>query len=162
MMQDKTFSFPADVRFHHSRLELDDENLNPRGGSTIAYYIDHDNNRLVGALAICSTKDLFSKEIGRAYSLERLTRRMNEKSVRDASDMPLAVVFDIDDLNRWVSTEVNKQVEKFYQAACNGIYKNLDITIPHIDMQRANIGQFQVGFLINRLSNYFATYHFGD
>lgn len=161
MMQDKTFSFPADVRFHHSRLELDDENLNPCGGSTIAYYIDHDNNRLVGALAICSTKDLFSKEIGRAYALERLTRRMNEKSVRDASDMPLAVVFDIDDLNRWVSTEVNKQVEKFYQAACNGIYKNLDIAIPHIDMQRANIGQFQVGFLINRLSNYFATYHFG-
>lgn len=135
--------------------------MNPRGGSTIAYYIDHDNNRLVGALAICSTKDLFSKEIGRAYALERLTRRMNEKSVRDASDMPLAVVFDIDDLNRWVSTEVNKQVEKFYQAACNGIYKNLDIAIPHIDMQRANIGQFQVGFLINRLSNYFATYHFG-
>ena len=104
---------------------------------------------------------MFSKEIGRAYALERLTRRMNEKSVRDASDMPLAVVFDIDDLNRWVSTEVNKQVEKFYQAACNGIYKNLDIAIPHIDMQRANIGQFQVWFLINRLSNYFATYHFG-
>lgn len=160
-MTQKDFSFPEDVRFHHSRLELDDETLNPRGGSTIAYYIDHDNNRLVAALSICSTKDLFSKEIGRAYAFERLTRRMNEKSVRDASDMPLAVVFDIDDLNRWVSTEVNKQVEKFYQAACNGIYKNLDIAIPHIDMQRANIGQFQVGFLINRLSNYFATYHFG-
>lgn len=161
MMQDKTFSFPADVRYHHSRLELADGSLSPTGGATIAYYIDHDENRIVGALSLCSDKDVFSKETGRAYALDRLTLRMNNKSVRDGSDLPLSVEFDTNDLQRWVLAETTKHVDKFVQSMSNSIYKTTAIPAPVIEAPVVRIGDYQVGFLINKLSDYFATYHKG-
>lgn len=158
-MTAKVFTFPNDVLYTHSRVELENGELQPNGGYTIGYYIDHEQDKLYGAISICSDKDLFSKEIGREYTLERLTRRREGKAVHDASGLPLAVVFDTDDLCRWANVEVNKNMERLFTSSCNAIYKQNGIQYQDVEMPKAKIGEYNVGLLIDKLTDYFATFH---
>jgi len=64
-------------RWNYSDFYRDE--LNPKGGVTIAYSRPDENNRRTVALAICSEKDAYNRSLGRACATLKI---LNEKSFK--------------------------------------------------------------------------------
>lgn len=59
------------IKYRHYRVKAGTDNVNSRGGATLAY-TDNGDGTVVGALAYCNPKDNYCKAYGRAKSSGRL------------------------------------------------------------------------------------------
>lgn len=162
-MSNKVFTFPADVRYHHARVVDDNDDVMPKGGLTIAYYIDHENNRVTAALSICSGKDLFEKNIGRIRSLERLTKRIvDNEQVHDGQGRPLAVMFTGEDMSRWASLCISNDLHRVWTESVGALFKPAEAFASiaanqafAVDLGPTHIGEYQVGLLVDKVVDFF-------
>lgn len=162
-MTQKTFTFPADVRFHHIRVIDNNDELSPQGGLTIAYYIDHDANRVVAALSICSPDDLFNKAEGRNLSVARLTKRIVDcEQVHDKQGRPMTVIFTGEDMSRWASQCIANDLYRLWTESIGALFKpaaainTLSAAQTFtVDFEPTHISEYQVGLLVDKIVDFF-------
>lgn len=115
------FSFPENVLFRHVRLCTKDGDLLSKGGYTIAYYIDHDEQVVDFAVAKCRSDELFRRDKGREESLARLTAYRAGEEIITKDGLPMAYTFSAEDLSKVVaddfSTGLNAYIKNFFTYA---------------------------------------------
>lgn len=170
------FTFPEHACFHHVRpMNAKGDDFLPHSGATIAYFIDHVNNRIVAAIAICGKDELFSKAEGRKISLARLKERIDndKKTAFTGHDKPLSVIFTTDDIARCSGVEMQGEVSSMMRnyvdkhlKVDNPIAVALDATLEEIPallpadiFAESEIRAYKVRFLINKVTEFFAKRH---
>lgn len=112
------FSFPENVLFRHIRLYDKWGELSAKGGYTIAYYIDHQEQVVDFAVAKCRIEELFRRDKGRQESLERLTKYRAGEEIITKDGRPMAFTFTADDLSQVISKNfsdgLNAYIEQFF------------------------------------------------
>lgn len=80
---------------HLRNVHTDYDELNPKGGITVAYRLSVDKNKesvsIFYAIAKCSEKDLYSKRRGRQIASGRL-RLLSEELIEAETELPLGEI----------------------------------------------------------------------
>ena len=117
------FSFPKDVRFIHDRPTTYYGEYLPKGGTTFAYYIDHNEHKIYYSIAFCNDEDLYCRKTGRDLAMARLTNLIENQVAVDKNGNVVADTICINALKELLVKEIIFKSQKIASYECIGVFR---------------------------------------